>query len=70
MRGIQNAMGSDRNEYPKDIAHALRKLNHYRPERKQNRGSGNDGVQFFSMKKKERSKVSLSPRKRRKEEQK
>ena len=47
MRGMQNAMGSDRNEYPKDVAHALRKLNYYRPERKQNRGSGNDGVQFF-----------------------
>ena len=40
-------MGSDRNEYPKDLAHALRKLNHYRPERKMNKGNGNDGVLFF-----------------------
>ena len=46
VRGMQNAMGSERNEYPRDIAHALRKLNNFRPERK-TKGNGNDGVQFF-----------------------
>ena len=70
VRGMQNAMGSDRNEYPKDVAHALRKLNHYRPERKQNRGSGNDGVQFFSMEKKARNKGSLLPQKQKRGKQK
>ena len=57
VRGMQNAMGSDRNEYPKDVAHALRKLNHYRPKRKQNRGVEMMRFSSFSMEKKKESMV-------------